>query len=455
MYSEKPVPTAIMESMREASLHTPAKLDTVVSCGGDTTLSGAAVERYDSEGALAAKNALRGHLDGLSEAFAPEDLALQQQVRQRLTELALAKAMVDQITGEIDRSGDIHNLEKELYGHYNLSLFKAALCKKIELLEVAPVPKDMELAKAALLDELEQYANAVQIEGEEVVLEQPSEETLRAIGEWLDDQFGDIFDEIDAIEGDELDAHQLVEIFNLAIKTTPDLRNNGWKAKVIERIKSAVSVRASSHEIVVPSQRRFSKSVAKNLIAHEVFGHALRSGVAESSGDEIGTLGTATHGEFEESLEIAIEQCLNRKYDPKRGVDHYVSIGLVESLGLSQEKLAQLTKSMHQIMRAGDKLTPDKVAQSEQMTEKQIRRTFAGMTDVDSGIAHRKDINYLHGLNGAWKLLNAIVEADQVDEGMFWLLSAKFNPFNPVDRELVNKRVPMSSSIAAVIQSGQ
>lgn len=275
---------------------------------------------------------------------------------------------------------------------------------------------------------------------------------MTAIGEWLDDQFGDIFDAIDAIEGDELDAHQLVEIFNLAIKTTPDLHNNGWKAKVIERIKSAVSVMASSHETVVPSQRRFSKSIAKKLNVHEVFGHALKSGVAESAGDEIGAIGTATYGEFEESLEIALEQCLNRKYDPKRGIDHYVSIGLVESLGLSQEKLAQLTKSMHQIMRAGDKLTPDKVVRSEQMTEKQIRRTFAGMTDVDPGIAHRKDINYLHGLNGAWKILNAIAEADQVDEGMRWLLSAKFNPFNPVDRELVNKRVPMPSSIAAAVE---
>gem|GEM_PF-5242807 len=43
------------------------------------------------------------------------------------------------------------------------------------------------------------------------------------------------------------------------------------------------------------------------------------------------------------------------------------------------------------------------------MTEGQIRRTFAVMKDVDLGIAHRKDINYLHGLNGACKLLNAIM----------------------------------------------
>lgn len=452
---KKQVLSAITNAMEGSSSYTPARLDTLASSEGDTILSEKTIAVYDPEGARASRNELAAHLESLFLAASPETLAMRELLRQRLAELALAGVMVDQVTGEADRSDNIRELEAEIYSHYDPALFKGALHKKIELLEKTLVPEDLETAKAALLDELEQYANMVQTEGEEIVLEQPSEKTLMAVGEWLDDQFDDIFDEIDVIEGDKLDADKLVEIFNLAIETTPDLRDNGWRAKVIERAKSAVSVMASSREIVVPLQRQFSKAAAKKLLVHEVFGHALRSGVAESSGNEVGTIGTATYGEFEESFEIALEQCLNRKYDPKRGIDHYVSIGLVESLGFSQDKVAQLTQSMRQITLAGDKLTPDKVAQSEQMTERQIRRTFAGMTDVDPGIAHRKDINYLHGLNGAWKLLNAIVEADQVDEGMRWLLSAKFNPFNPVDRELINKRVSMPSAIKAVVEGVQ
>ncbi|MNR20395.1 hypothetical protein D3C85_1372320 [compost metagenome] len=69
------------------------------------------------------------------------------------------------------------------------------------------------------------------------------------------------------------------------------------------------------------------------------------------------------------------------------------------------------------------------------------------MTDVDDGIAHRQDINYLHGLNGAWRLLNVLTEAGQVDEGMRWLLSAKFDPYSTQDRELVNQFTPMPSSL--------
>lgn len=450
---ENHTPSAVIRAMQQSSRYTPAKLDTLASPGGDTILSKKTTDGYDPEGALASRDELATHLKGLSSAVSPEALAMTALLGQRLAELALAEAMVGQVTGEVDGSDIIHRLEAKIYNYYSPELFKASLDEKIKLLENTPVPKDLETAKAALLDELEQYANAVHIEGEEVVLERPSEKTLTAVGEWLNGQFGDIFDEIDAMEGDELGANQLVEVFNLAIETTPALRNNGWKAKVIERAKNAVSVLASSREIVVPSQRRASKSTAKNLVVHEVFGHALRSGVAESGGDEIGTIGTATYSQFEESFEIALEQCLNREYDPKRGIDHYVSIGLVESLGLSRDKVAQLTRSMRQITLAGSKLTPEKLTRAEQMTEAQVRRTFAGMTDVDSGIAHRKDINYLHGLNGAWKLLNAIVEAGQVDEGMRWLLSAKFNPFNPVDRGIIDNRMSMPSSIKAIVES--
>ena len=76
-----------------------------------------------------------------------------------------------------------------------------------------------------------------------------------------------------------------------------------------------------------------------------------------------------------------------------------------------------------------------------------IRRTFAGMMDIDDGIAHRKDIDYYHGLNDAWSFLNYITEHDVVDEGMRWILSAKFNPMVASDRDYVNTSVPMPRTL--------
>lgn len=448
MITEQKTTQPFSEILDRASAYTPGKrLDTVSIANGDTILAPSALEDIDSVGMRESEDDLRRHLDDVGQGGSLIEQVQTQILKKRLSEIALIRAAHAQVTDEIDHSAEIHELQKLLYDHYSPALFQAALRKKIELLELGPLPKDLEVARAQLLDELDAYANSVDSGGELIELEQPSEETLRAIGDWLKDQFGDIFDEIDAIEGDELDARQLVDVLNLAVMTTPALRDNGWLAKTMRRDKNAVSVFASDRGVVVSEQRRVSKLIAKKLVVHEAFGHALKSGIAETNGDEIGTIGTATYGEFEESFEIALEQCLVGEYDPRRGLDHYITIGLSETVGLSRDKIAQLTNSMRQITLAGDGLTPEKIAKADTLTANQIRRTFAGLTDVDDGIAHRKDIDYLHGLNGAWKLLNAIVEADQVDEGMRWLLSAKFNPYDELDRRLVSQYAQTPSSI--------
>lgn len=435
---------------RAASYRSGKTLDTLAAATGDTILAPAAVGALDVDDMSVAEQHLRDFLASDMGVDVREQ-AQAAIVQQRLAEIALIRANHGQATGEIDNSAQIHELQKSLYGHYSPALFRAALRKKIALLETISVPEDLEIAKAQLLDELDTYADSDESGVEQVELEQPRPETLQAIRDWIHSQFEDVFDEIDAIDGDELDAEQLVDILNMAIETTPALRENGWHAKTIQRNKSAVSVFASDREVVVPIQRHFTKGSAKKLVVHEVFGHALRSAIAEMNGDEIGTTGTATYGEFEESFEIALEQCLDGTYDPRRGLDHYITIGLAETAGLSREKIAQLTNSMRQLAVAGDSLTPEKVQKAATMTEGQIRRTFAGLTDVDDGITHRKDINYLHGLNGVWKLLNVIVEAGQVDEGMRWLLAAKFNPYDLIDQRLVSQYLEPPSSIKKVL----
>ncbi len=440
------------EVIKGASPYTPGKtLDTIATTAGDTMLAPAAVNTLDVDSMTVAEWHLRDFLSKETSAGVREQ-AQAAIIQNRLAEIALIRASHGQVTGENDNSAEIHELQQSLYGHYSPALFRAALRKKVELLEATSVSQDLEVTKAQLLDELDVYASPGELETEKMELEQPSAETLQAIGDWIHGQFEDIFDEIDAIDGDELDAEQLVDVLNMVIDTTPALRENGWRAKVMQRNKNAVSVFASDRETVVPSQRRVTKAGAKKLVVHEVFGHALRSGIAETNGDDIGTTGTATYGEFEESLEIALEQCLDGVYNPRRGLDHYITIGLAETAGLSRDKIAQLTRSMRQITLAVNGLTPEKIQRADVLAEGQIRRTFAGLTDVDDGITHRKDINYLHGLNGAWKLLNAIVEADEVNEGMRWLLSAKFNPFDETDRQLVGQYAKMPPSIKEALE---
>lgn len=433
-------------AIEQTSAYTPGKVfDTMSDPAGDTMLTEASIGAI--EGMDAAETGLWEYLATADE----KEYAGRAIVEQRLAEISLVRAVVGQVTDEVDRSQEIHAIQKELYGHYSSALFRAALHQKIALLEETTVPEGVEVGKALLLDQLEGYTTPLELDSQHETLAQPAEETLTAIGDWLRDQFEDIFDEIDAMPGDMLDAQQLCEVMNMAIATTPVLRENNWRAEVIKRNKKAISVFASTRQVVVPEQRTASKAAAKKLVVHEVLGHALRSAMAETYGDPVGTTGTARYSEFEESFEIALEQCLDGVYDPQRGIDHYVSVGLAETAGLPREKIAQLTVSMRQVTLAGDRLTPDKIAKADEQTASQMGRTFAGFTDVDDGIAYRKDINYLHGLNGAWKLLNAIVKAGQVDEGMRWLLSAKFNPYDAHDQQQVSQYADIPSSIREVL----
>lgn len=437
-----------------ASPYTSGKvLDTLSELNGDTLLSHDSVAEVNLEAIQIAEDNLQRYIEdkGMESNGSSDNVAAEirlEIIKRRKLELELVRLAWGQVTGETDGSTRIHDIEKELHDYYSPALFKSALKKKIEVLENIKTPIELDVAKAVLLEELDDYLASIDTD-EDVELEQPKPETLNAIGDWLYGQFGDVIDEVDRFKGDELDAYQLASVLNMAIASTPALRDNGWTVKVIKRNKQAITVFASSREVVVPEQRRITKVNAKKVTVHEVFGHALRSAIAETNGDDVGVRGTARYAEFEESLMIALEQCLDAKYDPGRGVDHYVAVGFVETLGLPRDKVAQLFRAMTIFteVKNKDKLTNDHVEEADAKTKKQIGRTFAGLTDVDDGIARRTDLKYLHGLNNSWNLLNAIVDAGQIDEGMRWLLSAKSNPYNPLDQEFMSRYSEMPSSI--------
>lgn len=448
MAAEQTQKPSFSEVIQQASPFTQGKvLDTLVGPNtGDTLLTPDSVEKAgDTEGLSQAEQGLRDYATTLNEGD-PADQSRLQIVDRRLNELAFIGLAVAQQTGETDRSLKIQEIQEKLHG-YNPGMYKAALRKKIDLLEATPVDDSVKIARAMVLDELSELLDNIDPSIEEVELIRPSQKTLDVIKKWIDDQFEDIFDEIDALEGDMLDAYQMQNIMTMAIETTPAIRDNGWRAEVIQREKSAITVYASDRLIVIPEQRKVTKTAAKNLVVHEVFGHALRSAMAEINSNEVGITGTATYGLIEESLMIALEQCRMGKYDAGRGIDSYITIGLAETSGLSREDISRLTRSMKQITLSGNGITPEVVSKADKLTANQLRRTFAGLVDVDEGIANRTDTKYLHGLNGAWKLLNAIVEAGQVDEGMLWLLQAKFNPYDVLDQQLVGQHSTIPSSI--------
>jgi len=385
-----------------------------------------------------------GSIEG--EADNAESESKYRVARKKMAEIALLNAMIGQVKTDIDSSDEIDRHESELYGHYDDDLYKAALAQKIRQIEQLPIGGDpnLETARADLLDTLDKLVGNDR--GNIAEIAEPTSETLQQIGQWLSDEHVNTIMLIDSFENDTLSADSIKQVFEDAIARNDALRELGWRVEIVDREKQAISVYASERKIVVPSKRQATKAALKKTSIHEYY-HALRSANAEMSGNIVGRFGTADYPSFEESFMIALEQCLEGKYDPKRGIDHYVTIGLSATSKLPREEIARITQSMKQLEKSDNGISDDAVEAAKRLTGVQIKRTFAGMTDVDDGIAHKKDIDYYHGINNAWKLLNELTEKGIVKEGLAWVMAAKFNPFIKQERELIEKYHPMPKEL--------
>jgi hypothetical protein len=438
--------SAYVDLFEESDMFSAGKLlDTEIDIfSGDSVQSSKAVSKFDIESITDLIDKWRKFVNSSSNESDTEKAQVAV-ARKKMIELETIQLMFMQMTGEADNSARIEQLESEMYDHYSESTYRAALRSKIQQIEAYDIyDSATEIAKADLLDELDVLASKG---SSSEVLETPEAKTIETVGDWLTSRFGEAFEYVDEIDKDKLDAHDIVSVFNKALQLEPALRKTGWEAETIERSKASVSVFPSSKQVSVPSQRTASPMKIYQLIVHECYGHALRSANAEVNGDDVGRFGTATYASFEESFEIALEQCLVKKYDATRGINHYISVGLAVSDSKSSEDISRIINATHQLKKASQPLTDESVNAARRLTGIQLKRTLTGMTDVDKGTVHRKDINYLHGLNGTWSLLNHLVETDSLDEGMKWILSAKFNPYDASDRKLVERYSPMPQSL--------
>lgn len=251
--------------------------------------------------------------------------------------------------------------------------------------------------------------------------------------QWLQEQFEDVFELVDDNK-EKINDTEIRDIFDACIQSTPALRETGWRCEILRREKRAVSVYAKERLILVPAGYEAAPSKVRALIVHEIFGHAIRSANAEIDGDDIGRIGTAEYARIEESMMIVLEQCLAGNADAMRGVNHYLAIGA--AVGVTTEprtvtELFHLFENIHRLLvSANDENKPSSAIPetARRLAQQQINRTFAGMTQTKPGVAHMKDIDYFTGINDAVIILNELVEADLLEEGMKWLLSAKFNP---------------------------
>lgn len=435
----------------QSNRYTPSKVfDTRPSYDG---VNGDVCLKKPTEGLFDTHNtelaSLRHSLQEMTELqpHDPESRAMTRYAQRRLSEIALSAAAVEQITGNKDKSSEIAEIEANLYPYFRPSLYRAALQQKIDGLDRVTCGPAKEVAKSTLLDELEAMVER-NPSGEIERIVRPNTRTIEQVQAWIYDQFEDVFAYIDDLNKPVLDSDDIKNVFDVCINTTPAMHETGWSTQLVDREKLAISVSADQRMIIIPKKRTMPAAQMKRVAVHEGFGHALRAAYAELAGDVVGSLGTASYARFEESFMIALEQCFNGKYDPNRGIDNYIAVGMSVEDHLSIDDVGRIFCSIQMIKDDTD-LSDERVGLAHTSAANQLKRTFAGMTDVDPGIAHRKDIDYLTGLNDSWALLDYSVEYGCLGSTMRWLLSAKFNPFEPDDRELVEGYSPMPAELRA------
>ncbi len=225
----------------------------------------------------------------------------------------------------------------------------------------------------------------------------PTKEEFQKIKEVVTKEFGDILENID--ETREYNAEEIKELFKKALSI---IGNENWRIKLDEKRKF-ISINSTLRKIEIPSKKTEKGKKVKKLIAHEIFGHALRT----EKGNK-GKLKLLKQMDRyivgEESLTVLKTQSLDK--DLKSFGDHpnHLAIGLVYGLDGKKRNFKEIYEILlryyrFEYLRAGE--DPEK---AKDTAWDRCLRYFKG-TDGKEGVCYTKDIIYREGNAKLWTLL--------------------------------------------------
>ncbi len=199
---------------------------------------------------------------------------------------------------------------------------------------------------------------------------------------------------------DELEASQIVEIFNQALI---NIGAEGWSSELADGSRTAICVLNRKKTVQVPKARKVNAQELTKLIAHEICTHVYRSTVAEKSPLQLLRFGLDHYLMTEEGIATTNEQILSGKFKDFSGDDKYFAIGLVHGLdGVKRD-----FRAVYEIMREYYFLKfPSK--DPEYIQEKAWNvcvRIFRGTPPAHKGVCYTKDIIYREGNIKIWQLL--------------------------------------------------
>jgi hypothetical protein len=280
-----------------------------------------------------------------------------------------------------------------------------------------------------------------ELEGERAAIE--------AYGEVLWGKYKPVFDLVDKADKEELTPEDLKNLFERAIKWLADNEDEGWTNWVVEfKNDTGVSSGGKDRKIRIGKRRvNATPDDARELIAHELFVHGLRSQNAHKGSDEMLITGYPGFLDAEEGLGKLSEQAVGGITE-EPGRDRYMDIAIalkkVNGVQITRQELFGIHLA-RDIVKAQSKEEFDgfKLADMTRTAWASVDRVYRGGRANEDGsrqAVYTKDLAYYIGYKKmAQYLRGQLARGKSMNEIFEYVTLGSFDPTNPKDTERVAK----------------
>ncbi len=279
----------------------------------------------------------------------------------------------------------------------------------------------------------------------------PSKETIDTLQALIREIFSDITECVpDKPDDEKLSIGELASAFEKA----HEARNTGWSTR-IQTGQNGVESRQSDKTTVIGADRKLpTVEEARALLIHENGVHVERRSNGDTSGDTLlEGLGLPGYLTSEEGLTTISQRAyLGKNSTP--GIPYYLVIGWANGLdGQIRDfrdvyELDWRRQAVEKYARKGE-VTEVEIQKFKKKAYDDCVRIFRGTACDVPGMVYTKDKVYFEGSQRMWPLIEAIASLPEDDGKTEYnkLLSAKYDPTNPLHVRIVEKAASKRSEL--------
>ncbi|MCL2444988.1 flavohemoglobin expression-modulating QEGLA motif protein [Candidatus Saccharibacteria bacterium] len=320
-------------------------------------------------------------------------------VRRKNLELLKMAKKVQENPGDTMAAERYMDLNRELYGEPEGSVYKSLLVEKIVSIDKGRLGEE----GANIYGELMACVSGDMEGAEEDGRFKPEDETVEFIGEMARDFYGNFLEVVPdtSRDGKEFTAEEIKEVFAAVLESLqsgPQFAM-GWSVDWSE--SGGITVSASEKKIYIPKNRAaVSKAKLEGLLVHEIGTHVYRAEIGEMMGVKPLAQGMSGYADTEEGVARVMEMAVMGEYE-EAGVPLYITEGLAYFGERDFRDVFEASWRMDLLTDGKYNFSEEAVKKAKDMAYARTQRVFRG-TDT---LPWFKDLSYYNGGAKIWKYI--------------------------------------------------